>query len=116
MTESKLTLGVIGTATKQNEKRAPLDPAHLDQIDPALRQRIFLETGYGHRFNMSDAELEQQVAGLMSREALFAHCDIILLAKPTEADFPSFREGQIVWGGPTASRGKALPRWASTNG
>ncbi len=108
MTESKLTLGVIGTATKQNEKRAPLDPAHLDQIDPALRQRIFLETGYGHRFNMSDAELEQQVAGLMSREALFAHCDIILLAKPTEADFPSFREGQIVWGWPHCVQGEGI--------
>ena len=63
MTESPLTLGVIGTATKPNEKRAPLDPAHLSQIDPALRQRIYMETGYGNRFNVSDYELDQQVAG-----------------------------------------------------
>ena len=108
MTESPLTLGVIGTATKPNEKRAPLDPAHLSQIDPALRQRIYMETGYGNRFNVSDYELDQQVAGLMSREELFAFCDIILLAKPTEADFTSFREGQIVWGWPHCVQGEAI--------
>ena len=45
MPDKQLTMGVIGSATKENEQRAPLDPAHLEDIDPALRQRIF----YGDR-------------------------------------------------------------------
>jgi alanine dehydrogenase len=108
MSEKQLTMGVIGTALKQNENRAPLDPAHLEQIDPSLRQRILMEKGYGDRFNVTDAQLNQQVAGVMSREELFAHCDIILLPKPTEADLPSFREGQILWGWPHCVQGEAI--------
>ncbi|WP_420643830.1 N(5)-(carboxyethyl)ornithine synthase [Candidatus Leptofilum sp.] len=108
MSEEQLTMGVIGTATKENEQRAPLDPSHLEQIDSSLRQRIFLERGYGTRFNVTDAQLAQQVAGLMPREALFEHCDIILLPKPTEADLPSFREGQILWGWPHCVQGPAI--------
>lgn len=108
MSEKQLTMGVIGSARKENEQRAPIYPAHLAQIDPDLRQRIYLETGYGNRFNVSDAELAQQVAGLMPREELFAHCDIILLAKPTEKDFPYFREGQILWGWPHCVQGQAI--------
>lgn len=108
MSEKQLTMGVIGTANKPNELRAPIDPAQLVQIDPSLRQRIYLESGYGDRFNVSEKELAQQVAGLMPREELFAHCDIILLAKPTEADFPYFREGQILWGWPHCVQGEAI--------
>ncbi|WP_420627597.1 N(5)-(carboxyethyl)ornithine synthase [Candidatus Leptofilum sp.] len=108
MSDKQLTMGVIGTANKENEQRAPLDPVHLGQIDPGLRQRIFMETGYGTRFNVTDVELEKQVAGLMPREALFEHCDIILLPKPTEADLPSFREGQILWGWPHCVQGPAI--------
>ena len=108
MSENQLTMGVIGTAKKQNEQRAPLDPAHLDQIAPNLRQRIFMEAGYGNRFSVTDAELEQQVGGVMPREALFEHCDIILLPKPTEADLPSFRKGQTLWGWPHCVQGEAI--------
>ena len=108
MSRTQLTMGIVGTATKENEKRASLDPVHLDQIDSTLRQRIFMETGYGERFNVTDAELEQQVAGLMSREELFTLCDIILLPKPTEAEYPHFREGQIIWGWPHCVQGEAI--------
>ena len=108
MSEKQLTMGVIGKAMKKNEQRAPIDPAHLTHIDPALRQRIYMEAGYGERFNMTDAELADLVAGVMPREELFAHCDIMLLPKPTEDDFSSFREGQIIWGWPHCVQGEAI--------
>jgi len=38
------------------------------------------------------------VAGLLPRAALFAHCDVMLIPKPTAEDFPFFREGQVIWG------------------
>ena len=108
MNEKLLTLGVVGTALKEDEKRAPLDPAHLPLIDEKLRQHIYMETGYGERFGVDDDTLASQVAGLMSREELFANCDIILLPKPVEADFPYFREGQILWGWPHCVQGEAI--------
>ena len=45
-----LTLGVVATSAKENERRLPIHPRHLDRIDPELRGRIFLEHGYGERF------------------------------------------------------------------
>jgi len=108
MSEKILTMGVVGSALKKNENRAPLDPAHLPLIDEKLRQHIYMETGYGERFGVDDDTLASQVAGLMSREELFAHCDIMLLPKPVEADFPYFREGQTLWGWPHCVQGQAI--------
>ena len=42
-----LSLGVLGTSTKENERRLPLHPAHIDRIDADLRAHIYLEHGYG---------------------------------------------------------------------
>ncbi|MCP5099758.1 MAG: alanine dehydrogenase [Chloroflexi bacterium] len=108
MSEKLLTMGVLGSSKKKNERRAPLDPKHLPLIDEKLRQHIYMETGYGERFGVNDDTLASQVAGLMSREELFAHCDIILLPKPVEADFPYFREGQILWGWPHCVQGQTI--------
>ena len=108
MSEKLLTMGVVGTALKKNEQRAPLDPEHLPLIDEELRQHIYMETGYGERFGVDDDTLAGQVAGLMSREELFAHCDIILLPKPVAADFQYFRQGQILWGWPHCVQGSAI--------
>ena len=108
MEKKILTMGVVGTALKKNERRAPLDPEHLPLIDEKLREYIYLETGYGERFGVDDATLADQVAGLMSREELFAHCDIMLLPKPVDADFSYFREGQILWGWPHCVQGSAI--------
>ncbi len=108
MSDKLLTMGVIGKTLKKDEKRAPLDPAHLSQIDETLRQHIYIEKGYGERFGVDDAELAEQAAGVLSREELFARCDIMLLAKPVSADFDSFRKGQTLWGWPHCVQGEAI--------
>lgn len=108
MPNSELTLGVIGTSNKENEFRVSIHPAHLERIEPALRSRVFMEEGYGQRFGVGDGALEPYAAGLMNREALFERCDVVLLPKPTEADFSSFREGQILWGWPHCVQGEAI--------
>ncbi|MFT4628199.1 MAG: alanine dehydrogenase [Myxococcota bacterium] len=107
-----LTLGVVGTALKQNERRAPLHPKDLACIKPDLRAKMYLERGYGERFGVSDAVLSGQVAGLLSRKALFERCDVMLLPKPTEADFPYFREGQVIWGWPHCVQGPQITQVA----
>ncbi len=107
-----LTLGVIAHARKENELRAPLHPDHLGDIPAELRGRIFLERGYGERFGVSDAELTDQVAGVLDRAALFARCDIVLIAKPVPEDFDDFREGQVLWGWPHCVQGPAITQSA----
>ncbi len=108
MADQQLTLGVFGTAFKENEKRVPLHPSHLARIPAELRSRIFLERGYAAHFGARDEELAALVGGLATREELFARCDVLLLPKPVEADFPYLREGQVLWGWPHLVQGPAI--------
>ena len=70
-----LTLGVLARTRKENEQRLPIHPLHLDRIDADVAQRIFLETGYGADFGISDDDLARHVGGVRSREELIAECD-----------------------------------------
>jgi alanine dehydrogenase len=96
----QLSLGVIAQSRKENERRLPLHPHHLRRIEPDLRERIYLENGYGEHFGVSDDDLAPFVAGLRSREQLVADCDVLLLAKPLAEDLAGLRNGQVLWGWP----------------
>lgn len=100
MNSNNLTLGVIGTSTKENEFRLPIHPDHFPQLDPTLKSQVFVEKGYGSRFGIDEGYLKKHTAGIMSRQDLFEHCNVILLPKPTEADFSLFQEEQVLWGWP----------------
>ena len=96
----QLTLGVIGRSRKENEHRLPIHPHHFERIDEDLLQRIYLESGYGEQFGISDAQLSRSVAGVLDREQLLATTDVVLLPKPQHEDLAEFRSGQILWGWP----------------
>jgi alanine dehydrogenase len=95
-----LSLGVVGTSAKENERRLPLHPDHLSRIDKEIRERITLETGYADRFGRTDADLSDLVAGFASREEIIETSDVVLLPKPQHADVASMRPGQVLWGWP----------------
>jgi alanine dehydrogenase len=95
-----LSVGVVATSRKQDERRLAIHPAHVERIDADLRRRVFLEHGYGERFGYADEHLAELVGGLRSREELLAQCDVILLPKPLAEDLETLRRGQIVWGWP----------------
>ncbi|WP_371502174.1 N(5)-(carboxyethyl)ornithine synthase [Kitasatospora sp. NBC_00374] len=90
----------MAQSRKENERRLPIHPAHLERIDPDLREHIFLERDYGTRFGVSDEQLAPLVAGFGTREQLVADCDVLLLAKPMAADLAELRPGQVLWGWP----------------
>lgn len=90
----------MAQSRKENERRLPIHPLHLDRIAPELRGRVFLEYGYGEQFGISDAQLAPQIGGLRTRAQLIAECDIILLPKPQPQDVAELRDGQILWGWP----------------
>jgi alanine dehydrogenase len=103
-----LTLGVIGRTSKENERRLPIHPQHVDRIDEDLRGNVFLETGYGSDFGVSDEHLAGLVGGVRTREQLIAECDVILLLKPCAADLADLRDGQVLWGWPHCVQDRAL--------
>ena len=96
----ELTLGVISRSGKEHERRLAIHPLHLERIEPDLRERIYLERGYGERFGVPDEQLARQVAGLRTRAELLAECDVILLPKPQPEDLAQLRAGQVLWGWP----------------
>ena len=96
----QLTLGAIARSRKENEKRLPIHPLHVRRIAADLRERIYLERGYGERCGISDDMLRPWVAGLLTREEVLGQCDVILLPKPQPQDFRDMREGQVLWGWP----------------
>ncbi|MGW0334846.1 N(5)-(carboxyethyl)ornithine synthase [Streptomyces sp. NPDC003011] len=97
---SLMSLGVLASSRKENEFRLPLHPAHLDRIAPDVREKIFLEEGYGERFGVADDALRPLVAGLRPRARLLDECDVLMLPKPMHEDVAALRQGQVLWGWP----------------
>jgi alanine dehydrogenase len=107
-----LTLGVVASSRKPDERRLPLHPLHLERIAPELRQRMILEHGYGERFGFSDAQLAPLVGRLASREELVAKADVVLLPKPQPQDLAELRDGQALWGWPHCVQDRAITQLA----
>ena len=107
-----LDLGVIARTAKENERRLPIHPRHLDRLSDELRPHVFLEEGYGETFGVSDDELRPHVGGILSRAELIARCDVILLTKPQASDLLELREGQTLWGWPHCVQDRALTQAA----
>ncbi len=94
----QLTIGVVASSRKEHERRLPLHPRHLAEIDRELRRRIVLEEGYGELFQVSDEELAERVGGLLPRERLLDEVDAVILPKPAAEDLAAMREGQLLCG------------------
>src|SRR5215472_15890054 len=95
-----LSVGVLARSQKENERRLPIHPLHLDRIDASLRRSVYLEQGYGQEFGMPDEQLAGQVAGMRSPAELLADCDVNVLPKPLPEDLRQMRQGQVLWGWP----------------
>ena len=107
-----LTVGVFGTSRKKQEKRVPIHPDQLDWIDQEVRSHLLFEEGYGLPFGMNDDQIGALSGGVYSREALFQHCDIALLAKPLQKDFESMKAGTIHWGWPHCVQQRGITQTA----
>ncbi|MGA7434368.1 MAG: N(5)-(carboxyethyl)ornithine synthase [Solirubrobacterales bacterium] len=108
----KLSLGIFAGSRKQDERRLPLHPRHIHRINKSLRERIFLEYGYGSHFGFSDADLAPFVGGHRTHDEIVAECDVLLQPKPLAADVAEMREGQVLWGWPHCVQDTALTQAA----
>jgi alanine dehydrogenase len=108
----ELSLGVVGTSRKPDERRLPIHPAHIERIDAGLRRRMFFEHGYAQRFGVADERLSEDVAGLRSREQLMMECDVVLLPKPVAQDLRMLPRGKVLWGWPHCIQDEELTQVA----
>lgn len=95
-----LTIGIFGHSSLENEHRLPIHPGHFPRIDSDTAAHLFIETGYGEKFDVSDDELAPLVGGILSRAELIERCDVIMLPKMQTVDLEQLRDGQTVWGWP----------------
>jgi N5-(carboxyethyl)ornithine synthase len=95
---STLTLGVIGSSGKVDERRVPIHPDHLPRIAPDIRRQMVFEVGYGERFGISDTDLAAMSGGVAARSDLLATADTVIIAKPVVADLEQMHEGGVLWG------------------
>ena len=93
---NKLKFGVIGTSRKEDERRIPIHPEHLNRLPKEIRQQLIFEEGYGTPFGITDSELSAQTGGVATRHELLANLGNVILAKPVLADFEELREGGIL--------------------
>jgi alanine dehydrogenase len=100
----KLTLGVIGTSKKQDEKRVPIHPDHLSRLPEDIRKQLIFEKGYGKPFGLDDDFFISQTGGVASRHELLSEIGSVIIAKPVLADLKEIREGGLIWGYPHSAQ------------
>lgn len=109
---SKLTLGVIGTSKKEDERRVPIHPDHLPRLPEEIRRQLVFEEGYGAPFGIADSEIAAQTGGVATRHELLADIGAVILFKPLLADLQELREGGILWGYPHCTQQRAITQAA----
>lgn len=95
-----LKMGVIGTSRKEDERRSPIHPEHLNRLPESIRRQLIFEKGYGARFNISDAEIANQTGGLATRSEILSDIGSVIIAKPVLSDLEELKAGGILWGYP----------------
>ena len=109
---NRLTLGILASTRKPDERRLPIHPLHLDRIAPEIREQLILEEGYGERFGVSDEHLASLVGRIAPRRQLLADADVVLLPKPQPEDLAELRDGQVLWGWPHCVQDRAITQLA----
>ncbi|WP_213608724.1 N(5)-(carboxyethyl)ornithine synthase [Pseudoalteromonas sp.] len=95
---SELTIGVIGTSRKTDERRYPIHPAHLMRIPEKLRKKMIFEQGYGAAFNMGDEDVAALTGGIATRSDILTQLGTVIIAKPVLADLQELKKGGTIWG------------------
>jgi alanine dehydrogenase len=107
-----LTTGIPGTSRKENERRVPIHPDHLERIRPEVRASITLEAGYGAPFGVPDTRLEGLGFRLADRRTILAGSQLVILPKPLPEDLEEMTEGATIWGWPHAVQQRAITQKA----
>lgn len=107
-----LTMGVIGTSKKQDERRVPIHPEHLSRLPEHIRRQLIFEKGYGAPFNILDEEISSQTGGVASRSEILSGIGSAIIAKPVQADLEEMKPEGLLWGYPHCAQQEAITQTA----
>ncbi|MGB5508818.1 N(5)-(carboxyethyl)ornithine synthase [Robiginitalea sp.] len=97
---SLIKMGVIGTSKKEDERRVPIHPHHLNRLPENIRKQLIFEKGYGLPFNIEDEEICKVSGGMATRSELLSEVGTVIIAKPVLSDLQDLKEGGTIWGYP----------------
>lgn len=95
-----LTFGVIRTSKKEEERRVPIHPDHLQRIPDQVLRNLVFEEGYGAQFGIEDSEISALTGGIATRHEILSRIGRVILPKPVVSDLMELSEGGILWGWP----------------
>ncbi len=107
-----LTMGVIGTSRKKDERRVPIHPVHIIRLPEIIRKQLIFEKGYGKPFNIEDQELRELTGGVAPREDILNDIGSAIIAKPVWADLEDIKEEGLIWGYPHCAQQKEITQKA----
>ena len=93
-------IGVIGTSKKEDERRVPIHPEHLERLPSNIRKKLIFEKGYGKPFNIEDEEIAKITGGIATRSEILSDIGSAIIAKPVLSDLEELKEGGFIWGYP----------------
>ena len=93
-------MGVIGTSGKEDERRVPIHPEHLNRLPESIRKKLIFEKGYGKPFNIKDKDIASQTGGMATRSEILSDIGKVIIAKPVLSDLEALKVGGILWGYP----------------
>jgi alanine dehydrogenase len=93
-------MGVIGTSKKEDERRVPIHPEHLNRLPDYIRKELIFEKGYGKPFNIDDEQISELTGGVASRDEILTDLGSVIIAKPILSDLQKIKEGGLIWGYP----------------
>lgn len=96
----KMKIGFIQTSLKENERRLPLIPPYIKELNKLIRKDLFFESEYGLDYGYSDKDINHLGCSTCSRADIFKTCDIVVLPKPTLKDLEQMQQYQVLWGWP----------------
>ena len=105
-------MGVIGTSKKEDERRLPIHPEHLERLPENIRKQLIFEKGYGTPFHISDKEICDLSGGIATRSEILSDIGDVIIAKPVLADLKEIKEGGIIWGYPHCAQQKEITQIA----
>lgn len=106
------TIGVIGTSKKEDERRVPIHPEHIQRLPEIVRKKLIFEEGYGKPFNIDDDFISSRTGGIATRSEILKDIGSAIIAKPVLADLHEIKEGGVIWGYPHCAQQKEITQVA----
>lgn len=107
-----LKMGVIGTSKKEDERRVPIHPEHIERLPEHIRRQLIFEKGYGAPFNVSDEEISNLTGGMATRTEILSDLGSVIIAKPILSDLQALKDGGTIWGYPHCAQQKQITQTA----